>query len=147
MEKIETLDALIAFNVADAGEHNVELKYSPKEYTFAMIISCAGIILFCMLCILDLIFYFAVIKKKKPHLYHRSEAEWTLVDFEEDHNDLLAHQADSQKSIKEYFVTFTAAVKDKLFTNQSAQTTNTTNESLSDSDEQSIEDNEEKGDN
>lgn len=101
VEKVETLDALIAFNVEAPGDHQIELKYSPKEYTVGAIISISGIVIFILLCILDIIFYFTIIKKKKPHLYQKSEAEWFLEDFAQDHEESIALVLTEKLTVKE----------------------------------------------
>lgn len=111
VEKIKTLDALIAFNIETVGEHSLEFKYSPKEYLIGGVISIIGISVFVLLCTLDIIFYHAVIKKKKPHLYVRSEAEWLLEDFEQDFEDLKTQPDEPRVSIKEYWNKLKAKAK------------------------------------
>ena len=71
-EKVEifkTFDALMAFDIAWAGAHIVELKYDPPIYKTGMIISVIGISTFAVICILDTVFYFTVIKKRRQKEY------------------------------------------------------------------------------
>lgn len=63
-EKIDyykTLDALIAFDISEAGEHTLELKYMPKCFIVGALCSVFCILIFILLCFMD-------VKKKKSAL-------------------------------------------------------------------------------
>lgn len=51
VEITETLDALIAFRIDNAGEHTIRFKYSPKCFTLGITISIISIIIFIFLVI------------------------------------------------------------------------------------------------
>ncbi len=89
VEIYKTLDALIAFDIDAAGEHSLEFKYDPKVYKIGAIISIIGISLFVLLCLLDIIFYFAVIKKKSLTYYAVMDEKWVLEDFDKNHAEEL----------------------------------------------------------
>ncbi len=88
VETYEALDALIAFDIENAGEHSLELKYSPDIYKTGAVISIIGIVIFIGLCIADIILYFTVIKKKKLELYSIKDTPWTLDDMDSNDNTL-----------------------------------------------------------
>ncbi len=77
-----TLDALIAFDIPNSGEHRIELKYSPDVYRVGMIISTAGIFTFILICGVDF-----ALKKTLLKRYVKPSANepWVLEDFDEDH--------------------------------------------------------------
>ena len=55
-EKVEitkAADALIAFNIDDAGEHTVRLKYQSKAYTFGMAITLISLCAFVLIIIFE----------------------------------------------------------------------------------------------
>lgn len=49
-----TLDALIAFEIPDIGEHTLEIKYMPKCFVIGSVCSAACICLFLVLCFIDI---------------------------------------------------------------------------------------------
>ncbi|MBQ8848827.1 MAG: YfhO family protein [Clostridia bacterium] len=89
VEIFKTFDALMAFNIENTGTHTLEFEYKPDVYTFGAVISIFGTLIFALICILDLIFYFAVIKKKRPDAYVRKDTMWGLEDFDQDSEEML----------------------------------------------------------
>ena len=85
----KALDALIAFDVAEAGEHTLELRYDPEIYHMGAIISIAGISLFLLICATDTIILF-VKKKKRATAYPLLGEPWHLFDFDEDDEAMMA---------------------------------------------------------
>ncbi len=56
----KTLNALIAFDIEDGGEHTLTMKYMPKAFVIGASCSIVCILLFVLLCVFDV-----VLKKKK----------------------------------------------------------------------------------
>ena len=56
----KTLNALIAFDIEDSGEHTLTMKYMPKAFVIGAACSIVCILLFVLLCVFDV-----VLKKKK----------------------------------------------------------------------------------
>ena len=77
VEYYKTLDALIAFNVEDSGEHTVELKYEPSVYRLGLKISIIGICLFIFICIADTVLKKTFFKQKCVNDVH---TYWILED-------------------------------------------------------------------
>lgn len=44
VEPYKTVDALLAFRIDDAGEHEISLRYAPPIYTYALYITLAGLV-------------------------------------------------------------------------------------------------------
>ena len=66
-EKVETyevLNALMAFDISDDGEHSVEMRYMPKEYIVGAFISIFGIVAFLIICLVDFILKKTLFKNK-----------------------------------------------------------------------------------
>ena len=83
-EKVETyeaLNALMAFDISEAGEHTVEMKYMPSVYTLGLYVSLFAILAFIFICIIDFTLK-KTLFKKKPLV--RSSDFWLLEDFEPD---------------------------------------------------------------
>lgn len=103
-EKVEifkTFDALMAFKIDTSGEHTLEFKYEPSVYRTGAIISIIGISVFVLLCILDVIFYFTVIKKKYADRYERNDVMWILEDFDVDSEAMLCEPPPEKITLKE----------------------------------------------
>ena len=79
METYETLDALMAFDIKNKGEHTLELKYAPTEYTVGIIISIFGISAFIIICLIDLVLKKTLLKNKL-RVYERDY--FVLDDFD-----------------------------------------------------------------
>ena len=91
VETYQTLDALIAFDIAGAGEHRVEFKYIPKIYVIGASLSVIGICIFVVLCCTDYVLKRTIFANKQLKV---SDIPWVLEDFDE--VDLL------ESGIKEY---------------------------------------------
>ena len=82
IEYYRTLDALIAFDIEDAGEHTLVMKYRSNAIILGAVISASGILVFTSLCIID-----SVIKRRKCDVVAPvKDAYWTLDDLEPDTN-------------------------------------------------------------
>ncbi len=108
----KTMDALIAFDIDTAGEHSVELKYSPEIYRLGAIVSISGTAIFLLLCLLDVIMYFAVLKKRDSTRYSVINEPWVLEDFDADFEELAEASKKKKKSMRELF-DFAIKKKDK----------------------------------
>ena len=81
-EKVEiyqTLDALVAFNITDIGEHTLEMKYSPTSFRLGLILTISGTAIFIVICIADII-----IKRLRRKAVTTIDNKWLLSDFDED---------------------------------------------------------------
>ena len=99
----KTLDALITFDIATAGEHTLEFKYSPSIYKLGTVISIAGIIAFALLCIVDTIIKYTLIRKKKPMLLKTQDLLWELEDFENGENEATVCAQKISSVVKKIF--------------------------------------------
>ena len=88
VETYQTLDALIAFDIENAGEHSVEFKYMPKIYAIGAALSIIGICVFALLCCTDLVLKKTVFAQKQ---FKINDTPWVLEDFDE--VDLLESDA------------------------------------------------------
>lgn len=79
VEIYETLDALMAFDIENAGEHTLELKYMPDIYKVGIVVSIIGISAFVLICAADL-----VLKKTllKNYTFELSDDFWELEDLD-----------------------------------------------------------------
>ena len=99
VETYETLDALVTFDIAEAGDHTLELKYAPTIYKLGLIISVSGIIIFAAICIIEL-----VSKKLFRRIFKLETREvkdelWVLEDFDNDAEEIKLLPADTDKSM------------------------------------------------
>ena len=93
----KTMDALIAFDIPDAGEHTLEFKYRPTLHRTGMLISLSGLGIFFLLCLAEWIF----LRKRRPEPISDL---WLLEDFDEDHEAFLKLSEEEQKrSFKAFF--------------------------------------------
>ena len=103
VEIYKTLDALIAFNIDSVGEHSLEFRYDPGIYKIGAVISIIGTSLFIIICLADVILYFTVIKKKRPHMYALCDSKWILEDFDKDYDEMLITPKPAKRSLKDIF--------------------------------------------
>ena len=82
VESYKTMGALMAFDIADAGEHTLELEYMPKLYKPMLCISIASIIIFILICAIDLVLKKTLLKAHRVETY---DDIWVLED-----NDYIA---------------------------------------------------------
>lgn len=85
----KTMDALIAFDISESGDHTLELKYCPTVYVIGAVISACGLILFIAVWVLEFLFRKKLKKERKPLLNEM----WVLDDFDRDY-------AESQQETK-----------------------------------------------
>jgi uncharacterized membrane protein YfhO len=78
-ETYKTLGALMAFDIADSGEHTLELVYMPKLYPFAFFISLFAIATFIIICAADFVLKKTLFKNKTTEI--RLDI-WVLEDFD-----------------------------------------------------------------
>ena len=88
IEYRQTLDAVIAFDIADAGEHTLEFKYMPNVFVYGLIITALGTFAFISICVLD-----AIVKAKRrkaaiPAAEYTDEL-WVLEDIDTDAKEYL----------------------------------------------------------
>jgi uncharacterized membrane protein YfhO len=79
VETYETLNALMAFDIKEDGEHLLELKYAPTEYTVGIIISIFGISAFLIICAIDFVLKKTLLKNRL-RVYERDY--FVLDDFD-----------------------------------------------------------------
>ena len=85
-EKVEiykVLDALMAFDISEAGEHSIVLKYMPGIYKVGIALSVVGIVAFVLICAADFILKKTIFKNKVFQTYTDT---WVLPDFDNPEN-------------------------------------------------------------
>jgi hypothetical protein len=92
VEIYETLDALMAFNIAEGGEHTVEMKYMPTVYKLGIILSTVAIITFLALVVIDFILKKTLFKKKPLKC---AEDVWVLEDFDTEASPVLKESTET----------------------------------------------------
>ena len=85
VETYKTLDALMAFDIEEAGEHTLELKYMPALYIPALCVSILALAAFIFICIADLILKKTLFKSRRITVY---DDIWLLED-----NDYIAKES------------------------------------------------------
>ena len=110
VETYETLGALVAFDIEDAGEHSIELRYMPRIYKISFAISMTGLALFILLCIIDVFFKPLLRKLLKLEEPSNEDILWTLDDFDADADEAAALPPEEKKPFKERM----SALKGKL---------------------------------
>ena len=93
VEIYKTFDALMAFDISSSGEHTLEFKYCPDIYVKSAVISVAGLLLFIVICFVDLV-VFRKRRRKAAPMY------WTLEDFDRDEDERRALPPASKKNVK-----------------------------------------------
>ena len=86
VETYEALDALMAFDIAESGEHAVELKYMPDIYTLGLTVSVFAIIAFLAICIIDFVLKKTLLRKFPIKRYNDV---WVLEDFDAESDDFF----------------------------------------------------------
>ncbi len=81
VETYQTLDALIAFDIEEIGEHSVEFRYMPKIYVVGAVLSIMGICVFALLCCTDFVLKRTLFANKQVKI---SDTPWVLEDFDEE---------------------------------------------------------------
>ena len=90
----ETLDALMAFNIKDAGTHKIEMKYIPDCYKVGIFLSVSGIAVFVLICAADFVLKKTLLKNKLKIYPHEF---WELEDLEEQVLPALSAPAGSKR--------------------------------------------------
>lgn len=85
VEIYETLDALMAFDIAESGDHTLEMRYMPDCYILGFGISLVGIVVFAVLCITEFILKKTLLKNRIPSY---PDYSWPLADFEAEAEEL-----------------------------------------------------------
>lgn len=98
VETYETLDALMAFDIAEDGKHLLELKYAPTEYKVGIIISIIGIIAFIVICVVDFILKKTLLKNKL-RVYEKDY--FILADYDNADTSLTVELLESNASADE----------------------------------------------
>ena len=98
VETYETLDALMAFDIAEDGNHLLELKYAPTEYKVGIIISIIGIVAFIAICVIDFILKKTLLKNKL-RVYEKDY--FILDDYDSDDTFLPEETLESNASVDE----------------------------------------------
>ena len=77
VETYKTMDALMAFDISEAGEHSLELDYMPKLYKPMHFISIISIVIFILICGAELVLKKTIFKARKSEVI---EDIWLLED-------------------------------------------------------------------
>ena len=86
VEIYEALNSLLAFDIAEGGEHTVEMKYMPPVYKLGAIVSIIAITSFVCLIVIDFILKKTLFKKKS--LVYAKDF-WILEDFDSDNSPAI----------------------------------------------------------
>ena len=119
VEIYKTLDALIAFDIDEGGEHTLELKYAPAIYKTGMILSLSGLGLFLLICVADFVIRLLV-RKRIPEFQCLHRDYWLLEDFDEDHeqmSNLPPEEPNEKKSLKDTLL----QLKAKIFVSKNTE--------------------------
>ncbi len=87
VEYREVLGAVIAFDIAEAGEHTLKLAYRSDAFTYGLIISITGIITFFAVCAAE----YVIKRKRKAQGLEEVKYDdilWSLEDFDEDDEEI-----------------------------------------------------------
>ncbi len=121
VETYEVMNSLIAFDIDDAGDHTLEMRYFPTVYKLGLTISLAGIIIFIAIMIFELISKALFRKFMKLEESECEDTLWLLEDFDEDAEQemLLTEEERKGKSFKDTFLDITKTVSNFLNTENS----------------------------
>ncbi|MBQ8140457.1 MAG: YfhO family protein [Clostridia bacterium] len=105
-ETYKTLGALIAFDIPEAGEYTLEMKYSPTIYTVGFTISVIGIVAFIAICVIEFAFKKLFRRLMKLEECRAEDDFWVLEDFDDDFEEekLLPPEPKQKKTVKEYLL-------------------------------------------
>ena len=92
-EIYRALDALVAFDIPDEGEHTVELKYMPSAFSLGIKLSVAGLTVFVAIIIVDTVLKKTILKNRRKKAI---DTPWVLEDFDEDYEQYLALPDESE---------------------------------------------------
>lgn len=122
VETYEVMNALIAFDIDEAGDHTLEMKYFPTAYKLGLTISLAGIIVFIAIMIFELISKALFRKFMKLEESDCEDTLWLLEDFDEDAEQelLLTEEERNGRPLKDIFSEITHAVSNFFNTDTSA---------------------------
>ncbi|MBE6596131.1 MAG: hypothetical protein E7641_00530 [Ruminococcaceae bacterium] len=99
VEIYETLDALIAFDIPEAGEHTLEMRYMPKLYVIGYTLSIMGTAVFLVLCVIELVWKKLFRRLLKLEGANADDIYWTLDDFDIDTEEERALPPPENESI------------------------------------------------
>ncbi len=111
VETYEVLDALIAFDISEAGDHTLEMKYAPAVYRLGAIISISGIIIFITICIIELVSKKLFRRIFKLEVCKAEDNLWVLDDFDSDTEEIKLLPPTEKKTFKELFSVFARSQK------------------------------------
>ena len=113
IETFQSLDALVAFNIEEAGEHTLELKYSPTPFKLGLFLTISGTAIFAVICIAD--FVIVLLRRKK---YGKSvgdiDEKWLLTDFDEDEEQMRLLLQEGTTTEKKKLIDTIKELKSKL---------------------------------
>ena len=102
VETYEVANALIAFDIPEAGEHTLQMRYFPTAYKIGLTLSIIGIIAFIAIIIIEKISKTLFRRFMKLEGADAEEELWLLEDFDEDaeREKLLSPEERKAKTIK-----------------------------------------------
>ncbi len=98
VEIYETLDALMAFDISESGEHTLEMKYMPSCYKQGLALSVLGILVFVLICVVDIILKRSLFKNSTPAI---TDEFWVLEDFDVEEKPFSVIDTPKEESSKE----------------------------------------------
>ena len=90
VEIYETLDALMAFDVAESGDHSIEMKYMPAVYKLGALLSMIAIIAFILIIVIDFILKKTLFKRKPLTV---AKDIWVLENFDAESAPVIKESA------------------------------------------------------
>ncbi len=133
VEIYQTLDALIAFNITDIGDHTLEMKYSPTPFRLGLILTISGTAIFIVICIVD-----TVIKRLRLRTVITIDNKWFLSDFDENDTQMQQLLKSGVNPKKKNIIDFIKQLKPKKETSANNDKTDNyekkSNESIDDND-------------
>ncbi len=117
VETYKTLDALMAFDISEAGTHSLEFKYAPDIYFIGLAISIISLLFFVILCIIEVILRKIILRKKDLSIFELKGDAWVLEDYDKDEEEkLLGNDISFRKNstIKERMLVILDEMREKL---------------------------------